>query len=53
MKKTVYTTPKLFNPSEEEVKEAMEIVSKFFSENKEIGSSNYPELKVRGKRTKL
>lgn len=47
-----YPKPKLFTPSKEEAQEILEKVSKFFSTDKELSSSNYPELKARGKRTK-
>lgn len=42
--------PKRFNPSIDEVKSAMDEVSKLFGTDKVIGSTNYPELKVCGKR---
>lgn len=45
-----YPKPKLFKPSEKEVQEAMNKVADYLSDNKELGSVNYPNLKVRGKR---
>jgi hypothetical protein len=45
-----YPKPKVFKPSEKDVQEALSKVSQFFSPSKVIGSADYPELKVRGKR---
>lgn len=45
-----YPKPKVFKPTEKDVKEAMNKVAEHLSNNKLIGSSDYPELKVRGKR---
>jgi hypothetical protein len=45
-----YPKPKVFQPSEKDVQEALKKVAEFLSPDKEISSANYPELKVRGKR---
>ena len=45
-----YPKPKVFKPTEKEVKEAINKVAELFSPDKLIGSSDYPELKARGKR---
>jgi hypothetical protein len=50
MRKNQYPKPMPFTPSDEEVKQAMEKVSEFFKEDKTIGSSTHPNLKVKGKR---
>lgn len=48
-----YLKPKVFKPSEKEVKDAMNKISVYLSPDKLIGSSDYPELKIRGKRNKI
>ena len=45
-----YPKPKVFNPSEKEVQDALNKVAEFLSPDKEISSTNYPKLKARGKR---
>jgi hypothetical protein len=45
-----YPKPKLFKPTEKEVREALNKVSEYLGTDKEISSADYPELKERGRR---
>ena len=52
LKEKKYPKPEIYKPSKEELIEAMEKLSQYFSDKSILFSPDYPELKIQGKRQK-
>ena len=51
MKTKKYPSPQLFVPAKEDALRVLKEISKHFSDDKIVGSSDFPDLKERGKQT--
>lgn len=50
MKTKTYPKPQRFNPTKEDSSRVLKEISKHFSDDKIVGSSDFPDLKERGKK---